>query len=136
MNIVKETPDVKEYAELRIAAGAKPIAEETLKRGLDHSICIMTARSDQSELVGMGRIIGDEGCHYQIVDLLVHPGCSESELKEAILNQLLAHLDAHASTDATIMVMSDVAGLKLFQQHGFKLVYPDYYGMTRPVSLS
>ncbi|MEC0242494.1 GNAT family N-acetyltransferase [Paenibacillus dokdonensis] len=133
MKIVNEVPDLKEYVDLRLAAGMESAEEETLKNGLMHSLCTVSARGDQDELLGMGRIIGDGGVYYQIVDLIVSPVQDEQGLQEAILNQLLDYLETHASKDAQLMVVSDVAGIKLYQKHGFKLVYPEFYGLTRSV---
>ncbi|WP_168928863.1 GNAT family N-acetyltransferase [Paenibacillus dokdonensis] len=133
MKIVNEVPDLKEYVDLRLAAGMEAADEEALKNGLMHSLCTVSARGDQDELLGMGRIIGDGGVYYQIVDLIVSPVQDEQSLQEAILYQLLDYLETHASKDAQLMVVSDVAGIKLYQKHGFKLVYPDYYGLTRSV---
>jgi len=133
MKIVNEVPDLKEYVDLRLAAGMESADEDALKNGLMHSLCTITARGEQDELLGMGRIIGDGGVYYQIVDLIVTPAQDEQGLQEAILNQLLGYLDTYASKDAQLMTVSDVAGIKLYQKYGFKLVYPDFYGMTRSI---
>ena len=133
MKIVNEVPDLKEYVDLRLAAGMESADEDALKNGLMHSLCTVTARGEQDELLGMGRIIGDGGVYYQIVDLIVTPAQDEQGLQEAILNQLLGYLDTYASKDAQLMTVSDVAGIKLYQKYGFKLVYPDFYGMTRSI---
>ncbi|MWV42956.1 GNAT family N-acetyltransferase [Paenibacillus sp. HJL G12] len=133
MNVINETPGLEEFVELRFAAGAEPVSHQALKNGLDHSVYVATVRDERSVLIGTGRIIGDGGCYYQIVDLFIHPDQKEHGLEEVILSNLLDFLHEYASADATIMVMSDVAGMKWYQKQGFKLVYPDYYGMTRKV---
>ncbi|MEC0370281.1 GNAT family N-acetyltransferase [Paenibacillus chibensis] len=136
MNIFNEKPSVEETMAIRLASGADPVHEHIVNQGLDHSICVMVARDDQSNIVGMGRIIGDGGCYYQIVDMMVRPEFHGKGIEEQILTRLLDYLNANASMEATVMVMSDVGSIKLYQTSGFKLVYPDYYGMVRMVGQS
>ncbi len=134
MKMTNENPGIEEYAALRLAAGARPISEEAIATGLEHSIYLLTVRDERAALIGMGRIIGDGGCYFQIVDLTVHPAYQGEEIGKAILSRLLEYIDANAPKEANVMVISDLAGIKLYQSCGFKLVYPDYYGMVRPVS--
>lgn len=136
MNIFNEKPSIEETMAIRQATGADAVHEHIVNQGLDHSICVMVARDDQSNIVGMGRIIGDGGCYFQIVDMMVRPEFHGSGIEEQILTRLLDYLNAHASMEATVMVMSDVGSIKLYQASGFKLVYPDYYGMERKVGQS
>ncbi|WP_244563039.1 GNAT family N-acetyltransferase [Paenibacillus uliginis] len=78
----------------------------------------------------MGRIIGDGACYFQIVDIAVHPSYQEQGLEEMIIKELLAYLANKASKDADILVIADVAKIKMYQRLGFKLIYPEFYGMS------
>jgi len=48
-----------------------------------------------------------------------------------IMRELLGYLDQYAPEEADVIVMADVANIHFYQKHGFKLVYPDRYGMSR-----
>ncbi|MFK7692550.1 GNAT family N-acetyltransferase [Paenibacillus sp. HJGM_3] len=131
MHIRHEVPDTQTYQNLRIAAGLPPKEHEIATTALNRSIFTVIVRKDGSEMIGMGRIVGDGGCYYQLVDVLVHPDYEDLAVKEVVIRELLNYLDQHAPADAEIIVMADVRNLPIYQNHGFKLVYPEYYGMTR-----
>ncbi|MGG6313375.1 GNAT family N-acetyltransferase [Paenibacillus macerans] len=131
MNIVHELPSAAEYLALKDAAGQAGMVEEAVKTALKNSLFAVTARGADGRLIGIGRVIGDGGCYYQVVDVNADPAFLDSGLDEAILKELLEYLDQHAPEGAAIMVVADVQGIPLYQKNGFKLMYPDYYGMVR-----
>lgn len=134
MQIYYEVPDTQTYLNLRIAAARPPKEYSVAAVALNHSIFSVVVREDGSELVGMGRIVGDGGCYYQIVDVLIHPDYEDQPVKEVVVRELLGYLDQHAPSDAEVIVMADLLDIPLYQNQGFKLVYPDYYGMSRKVN--
>lgn len=79
----------------------------------------------------MGRLIGDGRCHFQIVDLIVHPSYQDKGAEESVINQILNDLDKSIPKDTGVFIMADPSNIKLYQRHEFKHVYPDLYGMTR-----
>jgi ribosomal protein S18 acetylase RimI-like enzyme len=131
MKVLYEVPDSKEYIELRIAAGLSSKGDSVAKRALGNSIFSVIIRGDDLELIGMGRIIGDGGCFFQIVDIIVHPSHQDKEIDEIIINEILEYLDKNAPKDADVIVMADLSNIKFYQKHGFNLVYPELYGMSR-----
>jgi ribosomal protein S18 acetylase RimI-like enzyme len=131
MNVSHEVPDAKEYANWRLAAGLGAIEEAVAKTALSRSIVAVVARGPDSELVGMGRIVGDGACYCRIVDLAVLPARRGEGIEERLMQELLAYLEANAPDDAEVTVMSDAAAIPFYQKYGFKLVYPDLYGMVK-----
>lgn len=131
MKTLYEVPDSKEYIDLRLAAGLNPKEDSVVKTALSHTIFSVIIRGDASELIGMGRIIGDGGCFFQIVDLIVKPSHQDQEIDDIILHEILEYLDKNAPKDADIIVMADLSNIKFYQEHDFKLVYPELYGMSR-----
>ncbi|MFS0838957.1 hypothetical protein [Paenibacillus sp. 1P03SA] len=47
------------------------------------------------------------------------------------MQELVRYLDENASEASQVFVISDTPGIRLYQSYGFKLMYPDYYGMSR-----
>lgn len=133
MNVTYELPQPGEYVELRRLAGVTPLEESSAAVGLNGSLFTVAVRGEKSELLGMGRVIGDGACYFQVADVLVHPSCGEqkSGIEEKIMRELVRYLDENASEDSQVIVISDTPGIRLYQSHGFKLMYPDYYGMSR-----
>ncbi|WP_410768913.1 GNAT family N-acetyltransferase [Fontibacillus sp. BL9] len=130
MNISHEIPSAKEYMDLRQLVGLRTGKEADASAALANSLFCVTLRDEISGLLGMGRIIGDGGCYYQIVDVVVNPD-SQDDGAGLVMRELLGYLDQHAPETAEVLVISDIAGMKLYQEYGFKLVYPDFYGMVR-----
>lgn len=67
-----QIPSSGEYMALRVAAGMSSRTREAADRGLPNSLFSVCVRNG-NELIGMGRIVGDGGCNYEIVDIVVHP---------------------------------------------------------------
>ena len=66
-----EPPEVQAYCDLRVKAGMSPKSVVHSKRFTKWSFNI-TIYEDQ-QLIGMGRVIGDGGTTFQIVDIAVDP---------------------------------------------------------------
>ncbi|UNK16376.1 GNAT family N-acetyltransferase [Paenibacillus sp. N3/727] len=130
MNISHETPNSNEYIKLRKAVGLGSMDNSVADIALKNSLFSVIVRGEDSKLMAMGRIIGDGACYFQIVDIVVHPSHQEPRLEEMIIKELLAYLANKASKDADILVIADVAKIKMYQRLGFKLIYPEFYGMS------
>jgi hypothetical protein len=65
-----ETPSIETYRHLRAAAGMSPKTIDAAMRGLPQTLFAVQILFGK-EPVGMGRVIGDGGCFYQVVDIAV-----------------------------------------------------------------
>ena len=68
----EELPSIDEYMELRVRCGLSPKTREAATVGLRNTLFATSIRGG-GHLVGMGRLIGNGGCHFQIVDVAVLP---------------------------------------------------------------
>lgn len=131
MEIIKtnEIPKPKEYCHLRKICGLSVLSEEAASIGLPNSVHSVTLRLEE-KLIGMGRIVGDGGCHMQIVDIAVHPDFQKRGLSRIILSDLKEYLDNKIPSCAIVSLFADVD--YLYQKFGF--AYPAkskgmfYYG--------
>ncbi|MFE4569655.1 GNAT family N-acetyltransferase [Paenibacillus chitinolyticus] len=133
MYVNHERPGPVEYAELRKLAGLAPLEEAAAAAGLNGSIFTVVVRDEKSRLMGMGRIVGDGACYFQVVDVLVHPSCRDqgTGTEDTLMKEIVHYLEENTSEGAQVIVISDTPGIRLYQSFGFKLMYPDYYGMSR-----
>ena len=74
--LIPTTPGVDDYLRLRIAAGLSPKTREQAEIGLPNSWYGVTVVHDGAA-VGMGRVIGDGGTAFQIVDIALDFGPTE-----------------------------------------------------------
>ena len=83
-----ETPDTDEYRALRVAAGLSAKTAEAAARGLPGTLFAVCLRRDR-ELIAMGRVIGDGGLNYEVVDIVVHPDYQRQGLGFRVMTALM-----------------------------------------------
>lgn len=131
MNILHELPDLGEYCELRNTAGLGSTDASAARTALQHSIFSVVARDESLKLVGMGRIIGDGGRFFQIVDVVVDPSQESEPLTRLMMNELTDYLERHAPKGADVLLMADVPAVGLYQEYGFGFTYPQSISLRR-----
>lgn len=69
---LEEIPEIEEYRNLRVLCGLASRSAEAASSGLPNSLYSTTIRDD-GMLIAMGRVVGDGGCNFAVVDIAVHP---------------------------------------------------------------
>jgi GNAT superfamily N-acetyltransferase len=128
--LVLQPPGVEDYLRLRIAAGLSAKTREQAEIGLPNSWCGVTILLDGSA-VGMGRVIGDGGTAFQIVDIALEPAHHGKGLGKAIMAALMDRLNAKAPEGAYVSLIADGDARHLYAQFGFEPVMPTSVGMAR-----
>lgn len=127
--ILPQTPSVQDYLRLRVAAGLSAKTEEQAQKGLPNTWFGLTVMH-AGKAVGMGRIIGDGGTAFQIVDIALEPDHQGKGLGKAIMAGLMAHLAAHAPEGAYVSLIADGDARHLYAKYGFQPVTPASIGMA------
>jgi ribosomal protein S18 acetylase RimI-like enzyme len=122
-----ETPSVEQYLMLRREAGLSAMSAEGAEIGLPHSSFAVTLY-EEGLLIGMGRVIGDGGCFFQVTDIAVMPNRQGRGLGKIIMREIKAFLDT-VPDKAYISLIADGEASKLYTQYGFQPVMPDSQGM-------
>ena len=78
----------------------------------------------------MGRIIGDGGTAFQIVDIAVEPEHQGQGLGKLIMTALVDHLRANAPASAYVSLIADGDARHLYAKFGFEPVMPASIGMA------
>lgn len=128
--IIYEPPTPTEYNNIRVEGGmsGKPIEAATM--GLKNSlftVCIY----HEFTLIGMGRIIGDGGAFFQIVDIVVRPSHQGKGLGKLIMKKLMEYLDQNTYSGSYVSLIAEDPANKLYEQFGFTYTYPKSHGMHR-----
>ena len=128
-------PVAADYARLRAAAGLSRKSSEAAARGVAgtlHGVSILRG----GELVGMGRIVGDGGCFFFVVDIAVEPAHQGRGLGKRIMAALDAWLRANAPETAHVALFADGEARHLYAKYGFventKSVGMDYRVGPKP----
>ncbi len=121
-------PSVEEYVRLRREAGLSEKTVDAARVGLANTWFGVTVRHG-GDAVGMGRVIGDGGCFFEVVDIAVRPEHQRRGLGKRIMGALMDHLRAHAPASAHVMLLADGPAHRLNEQFGFRATAPESIGM-------
>ena len=81
----------------------------------------------------MGRIIGDGGTAFQMVDIALEPAHQGRGLGKAIMAALMDRLNAYAPEGAYVSLIADGDARHLYARYGFEAVMPASIGMATQV---
>ena len=116
--LVERFPDVDGYLRLRAAAGMHEKTREAASRALPNTLYGVQLQRD-GELVGMGRVIGDNGCFFTIVDIAVAPEWQGQGLGKRIMTALDAWLQRNVPPSAYVTLVADGDAKYLYEKFGF-----------------
>lgn len=125
----EEIPSADEYRSLRVAAGLSPKTAEAAARGLPGTLYAVCLR-EGAELVAMGRLIGDGGLNYEVVDIAVRPDHQRKGLGSQVMAALMKWLRANAPASAYVCLIADDGAPALYEKFGFEKTAPVSVGMA------
>ena len=116
--LVERFPDVDGYLRLRAAAGMHEKTREAAARALPNTLYGVQLQRD-GELVAMGRVIGDNGCFFTVVDIAVAPEWQGQGLGKRIMAALDAWLLRNVPPSAYVTLVADGDAKHLYSKFGF-----------------
>ena len=123
------TPTVDTYRQLREQCGLSAKTREAAERGLPNTLFAAQAMFD-GQAVGMGRVIGDGGCFFQVVDIAVHPAHRGQGLAKQIMTEIMRYVAENVPTSGYVCLIADGLANKLYAQFGFVATAPDSVAMA------
>ena len=122
-------PAIATYQHLRVAAGLSTKTADAAAKGLPNTLfAVQILHGD--EVVGMGRIIGDGGCFYQVTDIAVLPAHQGKGLGKRILGEIMQFIETQVPQSAYVSLIADGQAQDLYAQFGFKHTAPASVGMA------
>jgi GNAT superfamily N-acetyltransferase len=127
--LIEGAPTVDDYLRLRLRSGltvkSRPQGEAAV-RGSWVAVHVVAA---DGSVVGMGRVIGDGGWYFHIVDMAVLPEHQRHGIGAAVLSWLIDRINSRAPSNPYITLLADEPGRPLYARHGFVPTAPDSIGM-------
>ncbi|MCF3122325.1 GNAT family N-acetyltransferase [Streptomyces arenae] len=111
-------PSVEDYRRLRTDAGLSDKAPEAAAIALPNTWFGVVLHHEGTP-IGMGRIIGDGGTAFQIVDICVHPAHQGHGLGKHIMAALSEELERRAPATAYVSLIADGPARFLYEKFGF-----------------
>jgi GNAT superfamily N-acetyltransferase len=125
-------PAVADYLLLRDRAGLSPRRQDQARAALQGSwAAVHVVHEVAAKTVGMGRLLGDGGWYFHVVDMAVLPEHQRRGLGDVILTVLLERIRREAPPGAYVNLIADPPGRRLYARHGFTPTAPDSIGMAR-----
>lgn len=126
--ITHSLPTPEDYVRLRTVSGLTPPPKHTnVAAALKVSLHCIVARhtppgvdAAEGKAIGMVRALGDGHVFVNIYDMCVDPEHQRQGLGKAMLKDMLAWIDANAST-AYVSLEADPPGVRLYESVGFRM---------------
>ncbi|MDW9906548.1 GNAT family N-acetyltransferase [Sinorhizobium meliloti] len=120
---------IDDYTRLRFESGLFPFARAAADKGLKGTVFGVRVLHGE-DVVGMGRIIGDGGCFFQVTDIAVEPAHQRKGLGKRIMTALVDYMKANLPETAYVSLIADVPANRLYEQFGFAETSPRSLGMA------
>lgn len=126
--VVQSVPSPEAYCALRVTAGLSPKSLEAAKIGLPNSLYGVSVM-DGDKLIAMGRVVGDGGCNFEIVDIAVDPDYQGKGLGRKVVEHIDGYLSSVALAGSYVSMIADEP--VFYEKLGYCLVAPASQGMTK-----
>jgi GNAT superfamily N-acetyltransferase len=124
-------PQPTDYVQLRLQSGLSPKTEDQAKAAVSGSwAACHVVHTAEGRCVAMGRVIGDGGWYFHIVDMAVLPQHQRRGLGSAVLVYLLEQIRHRAPHGAYVSLLADAPGRHLYARSGFVESAPGSVGMV------
>ena len=114
-----QVPTVADYIRIRMAAGLSRKSEEAAALGLPNSLFAVTVFC-KGEFVGVGRVVGDGGCFFTVVDVAVLPEHHGKGVGKLVMDAMMAYIHEHAPKSAYVSLMADHGTPESYEKFGFR----------------
>lgn len=121
--IQENTLNFEDYCSLRESVEWLNFDEEQMKRGLANSLLTISV-TEAGKTVGMGRLIGDGGMYYSIVDVVVRPEYQGKGIGSRILDLILEHVSWQTPQGgrSSVQLIAEKGKEEFYLKKGFKMI--------------
>ena len=134
IEIRTELINLQSFKDLRKSVGWPLPPDQSIEISLSNTEICVVAYAD-SELVGMGRIVGDKGFIYFIADIIVKPEYQGKKIGAKIMNSIMLYLEENAPENSYITLMSAKGKEEFYEKFGFFKRPTEKYGCGMMIDL-
>lgn len=120
--VIHATPTVETYIILRAATGLPSKTPQAATAGLANTLfAVQIAHSSSpDEIVGMGRMIGDGGCFFQVAGIAVLPAHQGKALGKMIMRELKDWMYKNVPKSGVVTLLADGPAIEVYKHFGFE----------------
>ena len=134
IEIRTELINLQAFKDLRKLVGWPLPPDQSIEISLRNTEFCVVAYAD-SELVGMGRIVGDKGFIYFIADIIVKPEYQGKGIGAKIMNSIMLYLEENAPENSYITLMAAKGKEDFYEKFGFFKRPTEKYGCGMMIEL-
>lgn len=94
-------------------------SKEAATIGLRNSLFSVVAYHEETP-VGIGRVVGDGGCFFEVVDIAVVPDHQKRGVGDLTMKAVMNYIFETAPSTAYVSLMADHHTPRFYERHGFK----------------
>jgi ribosomal protein S18 acetylase RimI-like enzyme len=126
-------PAIEDFLRLRRDAGLSERSRAAAQAGLPNSLFAVTVYNSENVAVAMGRVVGDGGCNFEVVDIAVDPPYQGRGLGRLVMTHISNYLDQSVPPGSYVSLIADTPWL--YEKFGFDYCAPALHGMHRKSAL-
>ncbi|GAU78848.1 GNAT family N-acetyltransferase [Fusibacter sp. 3D3] len=127
-----EKPKAEDYVSLRLRSGMGNKDLERSRKAIANSL-LTVSLYDKEELIGFGRIVGDEGITYVVTDIMVDENYRRRGLADQIMKAINTYFEENTSEDSYICLIANKPADLLYQKYQFEYLPSNKCGMLRTI---
>ena len=117
-SLIERIPTIQEYQILRKAVNWRLLDKKSTQIGLQGSLyCICAEKNNQ--IIGMGRIIGDNGLAFYIQDIIVLPEFQRMGIGSAIMKRIMNFVENNVPPSAFLGLFAAKNKEPFYEKFGF-----------------
>jgi ribosomal protein S18 acetylase RimI-like enzyme len=124
-----EIPTAGEFQQLRLDCGLSAKSDQAAAMGLPNSLFATSIRQGD-RLIAMGRVVGDGGCNFEVVDIAVHPQFQRQGVAQLVMESIMNFINDNAPDSAYVSLIADDHSPALYSKFGFEPTAPASIGMA------
>jgi GNAT superfamily N-acetyltransferase len=119
LHIYRKSPKAEDYNKLRMTVGWPTYPISVVERALKNTYFTICVEDSDGNLIGMGRIIGDNAIYLHLQDVIVHPEWQRHGVGKMIVDELLTYVEKTAVTNTNVGLMCSKGREEFYKQFGF-----------------
>jgi|SRR5688572_16250720 len=134
-SILERSPTAAEYLDLIVSVEWLPRERRAVEVALANSVYAVCAQVD-GRVIGCGRVIGDEGLHLYLTDVIVMPAHQRRGIGTMVVAALVRYVESVPYRNLLVAVLPTPGLVSFYARHGFKAQSAESPAMQRWINRS
>ena len=119
ISIIDELVSADDFNRLRELVGWETHPINDVDRGLQNTLFCVKAINQKNEIIGMARVIGDNGIIYYIQDVIVLPAYQEQGIGNRIMSRIMDYINKNGHSGMNVCLMAAKNKEGFYKRFGF-----------------